>query len=900
MLYSLTGQSIRRVTWLWMALVVVLLAGLSVAQQPGRADSSLAAAQSLVQRLAGLSDADLLRRYAAEASERRLYLRPFDVDISSCLRAWESSGGEAYREQAVRCLGAALEPWMQRSAQELAALVTDRGSRDVINLDLRDACLHFAQLWRLTGDVHHLQRASGLLEAFARVVPKWPVWNPYYEKPAARRAMSQSDPEAFRGEFSAGLWGEWIYMDLILAQPLVQAWRLVTEGGESAPNSESMKGLFDAFLRAQRARGLTPDYSNMDAFVIRGKLSFGLLLPDPDLVHDGVKHLQNLYRVGFFPDGWWCEGAFSYHSDLQRGLRSLVEDFPAEYSDPPGFRSAVSGSRFDRLVLRDLVSGPSERADEVIRRLRLPDGRGLATHDSDWRDRSWLAPAENSSRSHLFGALGQATLVTGAGPNETRATLHYSPSSIHHHRDTLNFHLWAKGREVVSETNYRPLDGSDSTREWQASTPAHATVVIDGRDQTHVGPYARHVRDPRPEDQIPGVADWRYRWGQLQAADDYSELRLFNSDFPEVQVVEVEATKAYSAVVPTRRYRRTLALIRIDERDAYVVDIFRVQGGSCHDYLLHSCLESEASLRVSPRVTEAGASEPPLGLIAQFRSGMTSDLWLAEFDMGDETKLYTLFPGKSETEVLVGSAPAMRRQGHAPFLIARRRAGSSTFVAVHHVTQGGPSRVRSVDLVDCDQPGAVACRVELNGRTDLILSAEQNDREVVVGQEAKFEGSFAHLALDHQVGPVWAYLIDGSQLRWRGLSIEGQLSQQGLVTGIDRKEVGARRNAFKIDQPLRGLLPFGATVLIDPPGLPRWAYRISQVVEDGGDSSMELDDEPGLMMDQDHVRQVYFPNWAGQGVVRFRVPGRGLLLRDNQGDWSYAGSGAAKATAPGL
>ena len=723
------------------------------------------------------------------------------------------------RDQGVRCLLVALSPWLQKSPADLAALVTDQGSHDAVNLDLRDACLHFAQLWRLTGDAQHARRASALLEAFARAIPRWPVWNPYYEAPAKQRAMSQDDPVTFQGEFSAGIWGAWIFMDLILAQPLLEAWRIVAESPESAPDAQGMRALFERFLRAQRVRGSTPDYSNMDAFVIRGKLGFGLLLPDPELVHEGVQHLQNLYRVGFFPDGWWCEGSFSYHSDLQRGLRSLVDDFPAEYSDPPGFRTAAGGKRFDRLVLRDLVAGPSGRADEVIRRLRLPDGRGLAIHDSDWRDKAWLAPEGGTSRSHLFGALGQATLVTGTGPSETRATLHFSPSTIHHHRDTLNFHLWAKNQEAVSETNYRPLEGSDSTRAWQASTPAHATVVVDGLDQGHVGRFARHVRARGLDDGIPGIPDWRYRWGELQSADDYAKLTLFQCDFPSVQVVEADGDAAYSAVAPVKRYRRTIALVKIDDRDAYVVDIFRVRGGACHDYMLHGCLESEGSLSVSPRLAPMAAADPALGLIGQLRSGKAGGTWLAAFDVAQDTKLYTLFPGRSDTEVIVGSAPAMRREGHAPFLIVRRRGEENTFVAVHHVASGGMPRIRSVDLVDCDQPGAVACRVTLDGRTDLILSAERNDQLVQVGTEATFQGSFAHLALDAGTGPLWAYLVDGSRLSWRGLGITGQLSFEGTIRDVERVEAGARRNAFITDQRLQGFFTDGMTVLVDPPGL---------------------------------------------------------------------------------
>ncbi len=851
-----------------------------------------------VQRFAELSTDALRAQYESETRERRLYLRSFDVDVARCIRGWTTVGDRPARDQADRCLRVALNPWITQDPEDLASRVTAQGSRDQVNLDLRDAALHFAQLWLVSSDVQHAKRASALLSAFARSVPEWPIWSPYYDSPSTQRALSQHDPSTFQGEFAAGIWGAWIYMDLVMSQPLLEAWDILRRNPEFAPTEESMRRLFGSILRAQRVRGASPDYSNMDAFVIRGKFAFGLLLPEPDLVHDAVRHLRSLYRVGFYPDGWWCEGSFSYHSDLQRGLRGLVADFPASYTDPPGYADPLSGDRFDRLNLRALVMGPSARADDVIRRCRLPNGSGIAVHDSDWTDKVWLPPTDASSGSHLFGAMGQATLCLGSGTGQTRATLHFGPSSIHHHRDALNLHLWAKNREVISETNYRPPEGSDSTREWQASTPAHVTVVVDGADQANVGPLARHVRQPTAADSIDGIADWRYRWGELQAASDYGRLRLFNTEFRDVQVVEADATDAYSAVAPVTLYRRTVALVRIDERDSYLLDVFRVRGGSVHDYMLHGCLNSEGAARVTPRLDAKPGKM--FGMIGDLQSGPAAEPWLAAFDQGAGTTLYSIFPQRIASEVTLGSAPAMRRQGHAPFVVVHRSGGDSTFVVVHHVASGGPPRVRSVEMLDSGDPRVVACRIQLNDRVDTVISSESTDRQVDVAGGIRFRGSFAHLASQSDGARLWAYLVDGSLLEFGDLSIRGTVTCEGSVSGIDRVEAGGRRNAFRTDATVAGDGWAGQAILVDPPGLPRWAYRISGVDGCDGGSAIATEDEPGLAFDGDLVHQLYFPNWSGRGRVSFRMPGSALLLRDDDGRWFFRGTGKAVGRAPGM
>ena len=85
---------------------------------------------------------------------------------------------------------------------------------------------------------------------------------------------------------------------------------------------------------------------------------------------------------------------------------------------------------------------------------------------------------------------------------------------------------------------------------WTKNTLAHATVVVDGRRQDTQGP-GRLEQFVRARDLT---------WVQVDAPETYHH---------------------------TSEYRRTLALIEVGKDARYVLDVFRVAGGTRHDYSLH-------------------------------------------------------------------------------------------------------------------------------------------------------------------------------------------------------------------------------------------------------------------------------------------------------------------------
>lgn len=222
----------------------------------------------------------------------------------------------------------------------------------------------------------------------------------------------------------------------------------------------------------------------------------------------------------------------------------------------------------------------------------------------------------------------------------------------------------------------------------------------------------------------------------------------------------------------------------------------------------------------------------------------------------------------------------MRRAGEAPFVVVRHNTGESTFVAVHHVAGGGPSRVRGINLLQTDNPDVVALRVILNNRTDTILSTGETHRNTHVDETIEFDGAFAHIAQGTDANDQWSYLVDGKLLRIGEISIEGDVSHTGTIFQACRREAGAVENKFLTHTPLPTGLSLQSTILlVDPGELPRAAYKIDKVRQVGDVFELLTTDEPGLSIDNKKIKQEYFPNWGALGVVNYYIPGSALLRK---------------------
>ena len=841
---------------------------------------------------------ELMKQYNSSKSERRLYLRSYDVELKKKFEEAIATKNPSQLSGVELSIRATLGDMATTTPAKLASLITANGSADQINFDMRDACLHLAMLFQVTGDYSHAERSSAILARFADIIPAWPIWNPYNGTESQKKSESQADSKTFSEWSTAGIWGNWIYYDLVLSTPLLQAKNLIANSGviEKQNAAAKIQDLFNLFIATQRKFSSSPQFSNMDDFQIRGFIEFGLLLPDPELIHEGVRHLNNMYRTGFRSDGWWHEGSSAYHFDIQRGLKSIANELLNGYSDPVGYKCKFDGTSYDNLNLAALVQLPSLRADAVSQKLVLPDQTFLAIHDTQWPT---LGPTcVPNQNSFLLGAAGQGTLVSGSGDSLSMATLHWGATSSHSHFDALNFNLWAKGAEVISETQYQPRAGSKSTREWHTSTAAHVTVVVNGLDQGPKGKFGSNLRQKQPQDAISGVPDWQWRWISGSCANDSGDLRLFNTDFPEVQVIEADATKAYDKVAGVTMYRRTIALVRIDDNDVYVADIFRIKGANSYDYMLHSCLQRLQELKVSIPLKPMTGSL--FGYLNNLQSATTDAEWIALFKLGEELQLLTFMAPAKDTTVIQASGPSMRGIGDAPFVVARRNGDQTTFVAVHHPVVGSKSRVRGIELLPTDCETSIALRVNLDNRTDTIFSSVDRADICATKDGMQCRALFAHVATSASAAQNWAYMVDGDLLRTPHGTIEGEVSYQGTITATTSTERGDSANGFVVAEQLpMGRSLMGSAVIVDQAGEMSWSYRAGTVVANSGGngSTIESPDEPGFMVDANGIKQLYFPCWGFKGKATYRIPGHATLRPSNAGAFEMEQTGNAKLSA---
>ena len=157
-----------------------------------------------------------------------------------------------------------------------------------------------------------------------------------------------------------------------------------------------------------------------------------------------------------------------------------------------------------------------------------------------------------TEKSHLMGGYGLALLRTGKGKEKVAASVYYGRAATEHaHFDKLNLELFAYGKKLIPDLGY-PEHAAEGDRPgvWTKNTLAHATVVVDGRRQDTQGP------------------------GKVKQFVESEGLSL----------VEIDAPDTYHH---TAEYRRTVALVDIAPDVKYVLDLFRVAGGSQHDYSVH-------------------------------------------------------------------------------------------------------------------------------------------------------------------------------------------------------------------------------------------------------------------------------------------------------------------------
>jgi hypothetical protein len=557
------------------------------------------------------------------------------------------------------------------------------------------------------------------------------------------------------GDYDAQLDREWVVTGGNVGPALVDVVDRDGYGNEAAPN-------YNAIIQnaLRRIADILASYDRLDELDVDADLYAHPKFPRILAAH------RDLTLLGRYTPSIGDSGKVG-DPGLELDLQTQLAGFGA-YGDSAFAQTAhlVNGESTDELhgdVFDEAAGTLADRVSESV------DAHGPLSLDST-----------------LLPAYGFAALRSGAptpdGDCRRALTTYFGRNSgdvggstTHTHQDALSIELYAHGLNLAPDLGYPEKTAAwPKAVYWTKNTVSHNTVVVDEcRQQPH------RVGTPH----------------------------LFGDD-GQVGVVDVSAPRVYPQ---TDCYRRTTALVDVDETASYAVDVFRVAGGSRHDYSFHGA-EGDLTtqgLSLDPQAsgTYAGPTVPvpESGEVTEYDEEVGSgfnylsnvardegpdspftatwdvvDTWGVRDDGAEDVELRVTMLGEYDDVSLADGAPPANKAGNPDtlrYLLARRLGEDlrSAFTSVIEPTRGS-SRIRSIATVPVRDPAgevvspfrARAVRVELDtGRTDFVVSTSEPSTRFVVGERLEVRGRFA-VCSERDGEPTYARLLDGTRVHHCG------------------------------------------------------------------------------------------------------------------------------------
>jgi hypothetical protein len=470
----------------------------------------------------------------------------------------------------------------------------------------------------------------------------------------------------------------------------------------------------------------------------------------------------------------------------------------------------------------------------------------------------------------------------GDGPvNPSQAYLTFTPKYGHHHYAPLNLALWAEGQELLPDIGYTHT----FYRRWTQSALAHNTVVVDSADMVTSGP-----------------------------AKDGGDVGVFADTGSGVAVVRVDQKDAYPQTSLYSREAWSVAFGGGADNGGYVLDLFRVAGGSRHEYALQGDANHDATFTTDATLATYGDYLLPAGV--QVRQPTTEldtgdaqghyygyiyvrDVQRAEVPDGHYAlTLATTVDGAAgsgatitglveaeSTELFIGQSPSVRAtrvSGTAqdtndeavkyfmPKAVIRREGSdlASTFItAIEPHAAGAAPRISAVERLEVE--GAIAVKVTWGDTTDLFLSA-LGDSEV----SADGVTLNGRLGFVRRVGDTVSemVLIGGTSLTADGAAVTADGPATGTITATRRKAAGDGEDAFVTDTPVSADFA-GRTMVVTHSDGKTNGYKIKSTSVEDGKGIVVLDGtDPGFSIGSDgNSALVFYPFTQWSGAPSFRV-----------------------------
>jgi len=357
-----------------------------------------------------------------------------------------------------------------------------------------------------------------------------------------------------------------------------------------------------------------------------------------------------------------------------------------------------------------------------------------------------------------------AILRSGEGTDARAVWLDYDSGERHGHADGMTIGLFAKGLDLLPDFGYPPVQygGWSAPRAiWYTQTAAHNTVAVDGKN---------HRADT----------------GKTTLWFDGRQFRVIRASGPKL--------------IESRQFERTLALVDISATDSYLIDVFRVIGGTEHVRFLHGHFGRLTTQGLSPISTDEARfgqvmrnfkrdPQPSAGWSVDWvvedrlkYLPRPSDLHLRHTDLTRDAEVET-----AETWVAVGLYGGTAEAWIPSVLIRRRTAQpplASTFAGVLEPYEGKSNLavIRRLELQDSEgnpcPDDSVGMEIQLaDGGRDLFLSSNveapspsassRSDRPAMFEKErgTGFEGDLCLVRFDASERPRRVLFCRGRSLR---------------------------------------------------------------------------------------------------------------------------------------
>lgn len=699
---------------------------------------------------------------------------------------------------------------------------------------------------------------------------------------------SQTPPYPYWG----GIMARWFCLELYELTPLIEAYAAVrvTKAFEvlSREVGEDVERRIvnDLLLRElEFVTSYVVVNGNLDYLIWLGYIRLGKALREPDLIHRAVGLMKRFYESQFLADGFWNEVSLSYHEQSVQGFRQAVKELEG-WSDPAGYVSPRDGLRFERLDVLNVFPGIADSLS-LGSLLTFPNGKYVPLNDTWASDEN--VQQSHDERSMLLPSAGVAKLSVGSGAGQMQLILNFSPKYGHHHADPLGLIMYAKGQELLPDIGYTYT----RHRLLYVSTFAHNTVVVDGKDMTCNSGLSRHG----------------------------GNVSLFAPVETVFQVVQARQETAYPNT--TNEYSRELWWIGFDgehDGEGYTVDLFRVCGGSRHEYTLNGAANLDAVIQTSLPFIDYGPYLVPPGTeviqpATEYDKGQAGGeyygyIYLQDVrraDVGDGAYELTMvtedgttespklringFVEPGRNELFIGRSSSLRAtrtggvrnkradindqltQYYLPKIVLRREDLHlrSTFVTVMEPYIGNTPHIQHLERLQVEphHPGSAAVSIRYGNVTDFVISSNDPDIPLTVG-DIVLQGRLGFIRV--REGKVCQMRLLGGILLKKGEeTISGSGSSLGTILTTTRKASGDAQNGFVTDTPVPSS-KVGLYIIVTHPDGQSCGHEIRDIIARETGSMLVTEFDPGFEISPDGASaQKTYPHLSWLGEHRYRI-----------------------------